>query len=298
MTHPLWGDATLRLGADGDAPAGPMPSDGCCVHMERRSACDLACSFVELLPSGPMWDRPKYEALRLLREQTVCDPPCRPDRACITMVDYAIYVAHVLADMLDRFVWLPELERRPETAMHSLDDWLDLYGWRDCHDRQCGAVDGLPEEWTEPDDCGDRSFCAPVLSDAQETALKRAIAVALMRASRGGIRNLGNLNWVIRPLGARIEPVQPWPQPVQDWLGNPVGDPPCFCDVARLRIVPEVGFIPVVPPEAGNVATVPASANVLCNGNDVSVYPGLAAAFCIVTPLLRAQCPVIVEVEV
>lgn len=308
--HPLYGPIPTRNGVDGPAPVGGAPSNDCCTILRTQTACELACSIIDLLPSGPMWDRHKQQALDYLQDKkSVCEPVCRPERQCITMVDYAIYLAHVLADMLNRFVWSVEAERRPETSVSSIDDWLDILGWTDCQGNDCNGPYGLPEEWVETDSCGNRVACRPSLSDAQSAALAKAIAVSLLRASRGGIRNLANLNWVIEPLGVSMQPQMPWPPGVAEWLSDPAWREccclpnneirrPCFCDVARFTITVNEVSVPVLPPEAGPHDRERVSRTVVCNSTETDVYPNAMAALCIVRALMRKQCPETVTVEI
>lgn len=289
----------LRLGADGMVPHAVLPDDGCCFGGLGEGFCATACSFLDLLPSGPMWDSQKAEAVRIVSAggQDLCGPICLPEQSCPTMASYAVYAARILHMMVQTILWPSIREQDPQTAVSTLDDWLSRYAWDDCYRKTCGVpLEQSPYSYIG--DCGP-TLCLPSFPADFEAALKHAILVSLHRANRGIIKNLDGLNWVIAPLGAALSPRLPLPDEVQNFVDGSCEqeDPPCFCDVAEFSICQSGETIPAAPglfshyqPEA---APIPAKQSFDCNGEMREVYPGVVAAECIVRSLLTRKCPTI-----
>lgn len=209
---------TSILGLDGRALRGTIPADGCCPpSICNINPCGLVCAFVHALPSGPLWDRQKAEAIARYQGTTlpaecgarVCEP------ACGSMVDHAIYTAirlyyHGLVGALATAL----REANPYTAVDTIDAWLERLGWRDCYDCACrdGAVPGLsPIEIWGP--IGTEGICEGPICCPQEysedlrCAVKRGTVIALHRLTLMPRRTVDAINWVIAPLGARLDPV-------------------------------------------------------------------------------------------
>lgn len=197
-----------KLGVDGIVPYGPVSSDTCCADPLCNTFCSMACSFIGLLPSGPMWDRAKQEAMAYYNGGSVseCETLCPPEFPCPTMVLHAVYTAAKLNSAIQDVLWPAIRESSPYTAAATLDDWLERFEWEDCHKTHCRSVllgDLTPYEIMG--ECGPVS-CPPDVPEELECAVKHGLLVALQRASRGFIKNLAGINFVIEPLGAVLRP--------------------------------------------------------------------------------------------
>lgn len=290
----------LTLGVDGYTPHNKaILNDGCCPDPLCIPFCSTACSFVDLLPTGPMWDFQKREALRCLEG---CGEDCGDDD-CPSMAKYAIYGARVLHRLVQTTLWPAIRESNPATAVTTLDDWLDRYGWQDCY-RTCCRSEYLAmfSPYETESVCGGTRYCPTNFSEEFECALKYAILQALVRLQRGVIKNLDGINWVIAPLGAVVSPRQPWPQDVADYLGGDCevedGGPPCFCGEAQFEICNSVDTLPGCPIEAclTSPTTVPALQSYQCEDEPaVFLYPGVVAAECIVRSMLNNKAPTVLR---
>lgn len=291
----LYPKEPLLLGVDGfTLRSGALQDDGCCPDPLCIPFCNTACSFIDLLPSGPMWDMQKAQAVRCIPE---CADDCGDDD-CPSMASFAVYGARVLHDAVQNILWPAIRESNPATAVTTLDDWLDRYGWQDCY-RTCCRSEYLAmfSPYETPSDCGDTRFCAPTFSAAFECALKHGILLSLERLRRGVIKNLDGINWIIQPLGAIVRPKQPYPKDVSDYLkGNcdvEDGGPPCFCGEVKLEICDNADELPGCPIEAclTDPTTVPALQPYTCEGVTTYLYPGVIAAECIVRSMLSHKSP-------
>lgn len=295
LRHPT---GPLRLGVDGYRHYSPsVEEDGCCPDPLCAPICSTICSFVDLLPEGPMWDRQKEEA-------KASAPECGGAEVddCPTMAKFAVYGARVLRDQIDNILWPTIRESNPATAVTTLDDWLDRYGWQDCYRSFCrDGYLAMFSPYEREGDCGSE-YCPPEFSDEFECAMKHGILVSLTRAQRGGIKNLDWLNWVIAPLGASIQPRRPWPDNVARHLqAEPCEEDdegtPCFCDVVELELCNVGDTLPGCPVEACGEEPSPAAAvqPYACEGEPTkNVYPAVFAAECIIRSLLRRKCPNII----
>jgi hypothetical protein len=208
------GDAILT--ADGCITGtGEITQEGCCpIEPCNIDPCSLMCNFVQLLPNGPLWDRAKQE--RMVRySQEPCGPACLPEISdCASVVDYAIYTGYQMNELIKGPLWSALREADPETAVETLDSWLQMYGWNDsweslCRDKrlgpspfECGVTD-------PPLDACDASFSpiyVPPIPAALDSAVKRGIVLALRRLQMSPIKSLCGINWIIEPLGAYLRP--------------------------------------------------------------------------------------------
>jgi hypothetical protein len=195
-------------------PTWAESGDCCPTPLGQISYCAMACAFIQLLPTGPMWDRPKAEAMAIYQEQQGagrCDPaqcaPAEPneDQTCTTMVQYSIYLANLLMDTLLNALWPSLREADPFRAVTTLDEWLDRLGWEDCFRSACRSPAlGPLSPYEVMGECGP-IYCPVPIPEGLECAIKRGLVHALSRANMGGIRNACWINWVIEPLGAAIE---------------------------------------------------------------------------------------------
>jgi hypothetical protein len=201
-----------------------LSADGCVEVLQQDdiSCCppplcgnDLCCTFVaffNLLPSGPLWDYWKQQAINYFQQSD--DPaecPLVEDPQCPSLILHAIYTVLKLRSMVHGPLWVALRESSPYTAITTLDNYLARLRWEDCYNQSCrapilGELTPL-EVWTE---CGPQ-FCPPNYSLELENAVKRAVAIALTRANMGVIKNLCGINWVVEPLGALVVPVYPVP---------------------------------------------------------------------------------------
>lgn len=197
-------------GLDGRAPVGVLDPDGCCPpQLCQIDQCGLICNFISALPAGPLWDRAKAEGLGSYATgdpDVICDG--NAGGACASIVNHAVYAARRLIDGLFNALQPALREADPFTAYDTLDTWLDRLGWQDCYDCACRAAGRpipSPIEVLGPQGI---PVCAlPTYPDDLQRAVKRGIVIALTRLSVGPRRNLDAINWVIGPLGARLEPV-------------------------------------------------------------------------------------------
>lgn len=208
------------LAVDGCVPEIGTITDveACCpIDTCNVDPCSLMCSFIELLPNGPLWDRAKARGMERYAQPSWCDTHCAPDDDCPTLVDYAAYSGYRLASMIRGPLWSSLREASPYTAVTTIDSWLELYGWSDCWDSICRD----PRLGPSPFECGvddpPLGFCdanfspiyVPEIPEPLNSAVRRNIAISLTRLQMQPIKNLCGINWVIEPLGARLTPIIP-----------------------------------------------------------------------------------------
>lgn len=267
------------------------PPDLCGVDL-----CGLLCSFINLLPSGPMWDYWKASAISHFQSSNPdlrqCEALYSPD--CPSLVQHAIYTAIKLYDLWQNALFPAVRESDPNTAVTTLDDWLERYRWEDCFRQHCRSVLlGTLTPFELPGPCGP-IYCDIDIPEELNNAVKRGIIIALTRANMGVIKNLAGINWVIEPLSARVQPRNQTPCEDLD------GPEPCAEDCCQLEfeIVNFGGTIPgVYDTTACNENTprpkVPASINLGCDvpaGLPETIWPGVVAAECIVRSMLPLTC--------
>lgn len=306
-TDSLLYPGNLVLGVDGFRAAYELAGDGCCPDPLCLSFCSTVCAFVDILPSGPMWDHDKAEVLNQYQtnpEYNFCViPDCIEIEPCRSMVTYSIYGARLLHDMVSNILWPSIREANPATVVSTLDDWLDRMGWEDCYRQYCRPIYMAElSPYLFDDGCGP-AFCEAPYSNDFECALKHAILQSLTRASRGIIKNLDGINWVIAPLGAVLRPRTPYPGYVQDYLDGdcalaPDEGPPCYCQEVTLEIC-NVGETLPRCPEVGDQCgkvnrTIPARQRYACGEVELMIYPAVIAAECIVRSILTKKCPNII----
>lgn len=298
----------LTLGLDGNRAVGSVADDGCCSDPLCVDYCKLACSFVNILPNGPMWDTQKQKALDAIvggGDYNPCEPyVCPiPDKECVTMATYAVYGARVLHDMVFNILKPSVSEASPYSASATLDDWLERYGWEDCYRSHCrSAYAGVLSPY-ERDIGGCTVFCETNFSSDFECALKHNILRSLVRAQRGVIKNLDGLNWIIAPLGAVLtervnDEVQSYLDRTEPCEEEATEGKPCWCNEVEFEICNSGERINVCPKPnddcVGTQATILARRTYTCEGETQELYPGVIAAECIVRSLLVKQCPNII----
>lgn len=257
----------MQLGISGLTDVATLPRDECCPpDLCTLSVDDLACIMIGLLPCGPLWDEQKRKATQVVQRGLADGQNPIDWGGCTPFAAHSIYTAHRLGIALKEAL-LPALrEASPYTAYETLDDWLDRLGWVDCFSHPCCSPDCAPTI---------KQFDA-ILPEKTDLAVKRAIAIALYRAQKGGIRTLGNINWVIEPLGASLKPTplecdveeyDQFPCPVEFDLASNGADIECpVLDHCAKEPLPTV------------------SAIVSCASG--TVWPTLMAAECIVRSLM------------
>lgn len=304
---------TLRAGVDGQVPFALLEDDGCCVDPLCTDEGQSACAFVDLLPTGPMWDRQKFEVREVIKAAGgVPDGVGEEKFPCVSMATFAVYVSQVRNDLVKNALGPTIREHRPHTAVTTRLDWLDRYQWVDCYRSACRpAYLANLSPYEVEGECGSE-YCATSFPEEFEAALQHAILMSLTRLRRGIIKNLGGINWVIEPLGARIDPVQPYPEEVQTYLDGKAADPdhasgigidgsiPCWCEYATYEMSHTSETLPAAPTEASfcdrsQRGTVSALQTYTCEGRpDVQLYPGVVAAECIAWSLMPRPCPNII----
>ena len=310
MTKALYGDnLAVRLTNDGLEPWADIDQQDleCCADPLCRPVTETACSFVELLPSGPMWDKEKSDVQQIVNAFGL--PPVVDDPfPCMSMAVYAAYMGQVLDHNIKTILQSYVREMNPLTARDSIDDWLERYGWIDCYRNSCRALffsEFSPyERMTEIDDCERFEYCPHEYSPEFEAALKHAILRSLVRASRGVIRSLAGINWIIEPLGAQLilSDIAELHPDLQDYILNgsaeECGGEPCFCDMVSLDIIGVGDTLPGAPGELCDPPPldVPALQEYICDNEPaVMLRPGVIAAECIVRSLLPYRCPNIIH---
>lgn len=220
----------LRPGIDGYVLATELEGKSACCPdtLCHINPCDLLCQFLNVLPSGPMWDEARREGvIQITQEftsrQTCADNTCYP-RVCVTMVDHAIYSARKLWSYILMFLGPVLQESSPFTAIASLDFWLDSLGWDDCL-----ACEGEPMlatmlsgaktvPMTAPAGACElprvvNSDSVPAVPSELATAVKRGVAIALARMILRPIATVDAINFVIEELGCELVPESssdPW----------------------------------------------------------------------------------------
>jgi hypothetical protein len=277
----------MQLGADGCVPCVEIDSTkqsnaDCCPPSLCMDICSTVCSFIDILPCGPMWDYWKAAAISHFTGSPNCEP-AYSDK-CPSLVQHAIYVVFKLQDAVNA-LWVALRESNPSTAEVTLDAWLERLKWEDCYRQHCRPV--LHDELTPyelPGPCGP-VFCEFPFGDELECAIKRALVISLTRAQMGGVKNLCGINWIIEPLGAKLCPLSPLTDDccdvafeickICDYLPGclPAGAGPCDPTAER----------PMVPAWTSYGCNVPA-------GLPETIWPGVVAAECIVRSLMPHTC--------
>lgn len=189
-----------RLGIDGLSGYGQLEGDGCCPKDICEVSIDgLACNFVSLLPNGPLWDRSK--------QQYISGGGALLNENCTSLVNYAAFTGKQLGWIIHQKLWPAIRESSPETAVTTLDEWLDRLGWVDCYGlcRDPGLTKLSPFEVQGP--CGP-VYCEIDYPDCTHLAVKSALVRSLSRIRLGLIPNLDAINFVIEPLGAEVIPAE------------------------------------------------------------------------------------------
>lgn len=279
-------------GIDGRLPVGEIPSDGCCPpNLCSISAESIACGAIELLPSGPLWDKSK-ELARACKGN--CDDACNElgegdpgteQQACASLVLHSIYSASKLYYYIKQALWPAVRESDPYTAWSTMDEWLDRLGWADCYNTFCrDKYLGEITPYEIMGECG-LQFCPPTFSEELSRLYKRGVIVALHRMRLGFIPNLASLNFILSSLYSEL-------------VVDTSGGTPC------LVLRPTGNFAPVVleEPCPRNQNTVLQSqkqvklyltpGDGLCVGGARIAYPLTLAAHCIVLSLLPTCCTI------
>lgn len=282
----------LYPGIDGMAPIGVLPPSGCC----PPSICEISpesikCSFVNLLPNGPLWDKAKDAGIECNIDGCVtdCDSGIGSEFSmCGSMVAHAVYSARKLYQIIMTGLWPALRESDPSTAYSTMDEWLDRLGWIDCYNSHCrdaslGEI--TPYEILGP--CG-VEYCPPTFSPELARVYKRGIIMALWRMRHGLVSNLAAINFILEPLYAElvIDPAYGTSTEVEKCLilrttaeTAPVVNPfPCpRTNETLLRDTKTVNLW--LSPGKG-----------LCAGGPTKAYPLVLAAHCIVRSLLPTCC--------
>lgn len=184
-----------RLSPDGVVSAYSFPASGCCpIDLCEISEESLKCSFVGILPDGAMWSHWKRIAI------SGGDVPCG------SVVKYAQYAGKFLSHMLDTSLWPSIRESSPETAVTTLDDWIERLRWVDCYG-VCRNQEITKMSPFEIMGICEPEYCGVTYDDDFNIAYKSALVRALSRMNMGIVGNIDSINWVLEPLVAKIVPV-------------------------------------------------------------------------------------------
>jgi hypothetical protein len=281
---------TYANGIDGYTPVGEMASDTCCLpDLCSITPESIACAFVGLLPSGPLWDKSKELTIACGGN---CDQNCNQfgneKDSCASLVLHAVYSARKLHYYIQSALWPSVRESNPYTAFTTMDSWLDRLGWQDCYNTFCrDKYLGEMTPYEVMGECG-VEFCPPTFSEDLALIYKRAVITALWRMRLGFLPNLSSLNFILSSLYSELVPDPDW--------NELSGEPRC------LLLRPTADYAPVVlkEPCPRNQNTVLAGqkqvklyltqADGLCVGSTKRAYPLTLAAHCIVLSLLPNCC--------
>lgn len=290
---------TTVLGADGCVESAIIPTTDCCPPpLCGNDLCGTFCAFINILPTGPMWDYWKERATTYFQsdpnDPSKCDPIIDP--SCPSLIQHAIYVVLKLRDIVHNALYPALRESDPTTAYTTLDQWLERLQWEDCYNQHCRSVllgEITPLEiWTS---CGP-VFCPPGFSDELECALKRGIVLALTRANMGVIKNLCGINWIIEPLGAKVTPKNIQPNPDPAFMGQcdsycPEGIEFEICKISdTIPGCVDTTVCDTTMPRPDVIAYFDRGCDVPAGLPQV-IWPGVLAAECIVRSLMPQTCP-------
>lgn len=270
-------------GIDGMFPAGSIDSGECC----PPSICEitpesLICNFINLLPSGPLWDEAKREGINC---PTWCDTGC-PTDSCGSLVSYAAFVGRRLHSMISDNLWPTIRETSPYTAYDSLDSWLERLRWRDCYMGTCRlATLGELTPYEIMGECGPE-YCPPTFPRDLELAYKRGVVIALHRMRMKPPRTVAAINFILQSLYSEL---------VIDPKYNPDDPESKLCLILRptgdygLAVVPEAcpRTDQSIADAQKTVRLFMTPADGICAGGPNRVYPLTLAAHCIVLALMQ-----------
>lgn len=274
----------IRIGVDGYAAATVLEEDECCPpDICGVTACSLACSFISLLPSGPLWDQKKAEFFDHYSNngQNPCEPACPPpDLECQSLVAHAAYKGLLLFDYIRDSLYPAYREANPFTAVSTLDTWLDRLGWEDCFLANCTG-NGFPLHWSTLQEGCEVFFCDTNVGDELECAVKQGIVRALSRLNMGVVKNLQSINWVIEPLGAQVSPFY---ETTADDAEACVDVEFEICNVGTT--LPACNLDPCDPVASRTVNSFFLPDCTHAAGLPAAVFPGVLAAECIVRSMM------------
>lgn len=260
-----------KFGIDGRVEVEyPEATDCCPPDVCSISVDQLSCNFVNLLPSGPLWDRDK-------RDWQNTDQLSRT-----SLVRVAVLLANVMHDQIKNSLWPAVRETYARTASTTLEDWLTRLNWVDCYGacRNPALTVLSPLEVMGP--CGP-VYCDPQLSDDYKAAFNKGLVQALIRFSRRPLATLDSLNSILEPLG------------VQATAGDIQGNKPNQCDGGQFCVTLNVSAdeLPIPILECGEIQRyVPTRVEIGCNapaGVPQEVWPTLLAAECITRSFLPSK---------
>jgi hypothetical protein len=268
----------------------------CCPPPICHALCCSFVAFFHLLPTGPVWDYWKQVAISYFeRNDDPASCPLVEDPKCPSLILHAIYTVLKLRHMVYKALWPAFRESNPNTAITTLDEWLERLHWEDCYLQHCRQV--LLGEMTPYEIMGACGpvYCPPDFPEELVCAVKRNIVIALMRANMGIIKNICSINWVIEPLGAQIKAMPPTPVidprivepcdpnvcsgmqftvcPTQDWIYGCSGEP---CETQK--------ELPKIQAYHDRGCDRPA-------GLPDRIWPATLAAECIVRSMMPSFCP-------
>jgi hypothetical protein len=248
----------------------------CSLSLCNISLSTLVCNFVNLLPSGPLWDASKRKVIDHYVSYANDEEPPPVEEPCTSLVSYSVYTAFRLHDLLQNALFPAIRESNPNTAYDTLDEWLDRYRWIDCFYGSCRDPDlGPLTPFEFPTDCGP-IFCPVDVPTELQTTVKHGLVVALSRLRLGLIPNIKQINWIIAPLGAYIQ-YRPTLEPCPlEFLLSPTSDTlPTWQRITCSMEEPEDIQAWFDPNDCFN------------RGLPNRIWPGVMAAECIVRSLLR-----------
>lgn len=197
----------LKPGIDGMVPFGVLTDSDCCPpSFCDVDSCQLATSFIGLLPKGPMWDAAKYKARITINRYKDCDA-CWTCDHCPSLVDYAIHVGQLTANAITGPIWRAFRDSDPFTVRDATSSWLDRLQWQDCFRTLCrGSSMGELTPVEIMTDCGPQQVDIPIVGE-YKIAFESALIKSLTRMNLGLIKNMAAVNFVIEPLKVQAVPV-------------------------------------------------------------------------------------------
>lgn len=292
----LYPGLELTNAVDGNIPAAVLSHDECCTDPLCINEEASMCGMLDALPTGPLWDAEKSRVRQIIVASGGVPAGGFQDPS---MVVYTAYLGQHLAKLVTDVAQPPVREAFPHTAVTTLDDWLDRLNWVDCYRSTCRAEYlAVLSPYEADGTCGPEYFPTD-FTDEFENALKHAILQCLVRSQMGVIKNLAGINWILEPLKVVLQPVQPYPDVVQEFIANPAlaeDCVPCFSLDLSLELVNTTNELPGAPTVASFCGDdpLPIAAEqtyIDADGNPILLYPNVIAAECIVRSMMPRPCP-------
>ena len=213
-------------GIDGKALSVTLIGADCCpVSPCAIDDAGFICDFIDqALPSGPAWDNAKLAQYDFVRDTCANGMACPPP-SCSNLVSYASYSAARTLLHTRMALWPSVREANPFTAWTARQNYIDMWGYKDCFldpnrsndlglltpyeiatPANCevvGPLQGIPTG-ARPAATAARTLVPPVVPQNLQDAIMSALVMALARRALGPVPTIDVINFVIAPLGAQL----------------------------------------------------------------------------------------------